>query len=221
MICPGGDVGFVTRILEESLLHKDSIQWYTAMLGKMASLQQIVIKLKEHNVTNFAVTGLQAGHRTKRWAIGWSFQDLKPRNDVARHGDLVHAVLPQPTAKTIEVPLRSATSAGELIDATLSALDLRWQWRSAVSTGVMETSKNVWSRAARRRKQFDAAEPSSNEVKMTDDDDESDEDEPVALAVKIVASDEKVDVRWLRGTDHILFESFCGMLKRALTAVKS
>lgn len=88
-IYPGGDIGFVTRIFEESLILKEKVQWYTAMLAKLASLQQIVAKLKEHEINNFAVTNLQAGHRTRRWAIAWSFQDLRPRIDVARHGELV------------------------------------------------------------------------------------------------------------------------------------
>jgi 23S rRNA (adenine1618-N6)-methyltransferase len=223
MICPGGDVGFVLHILEESLKLKDSVQWYTAMLGKMSSLQQLVAKLKEHNITNFAVTSLQAGYKTKRWAIGWSFQDLRPRNDVARHGDLVHAVLPNPTAQTISVPLMSADWAGKIVDETLQKLDVRWQWRSAISTGVLEAKENVWSRAARRKKQFgNSAEASTKEVEMKDGDEgeTSDEDsggESVALAVKIEVFVEKVEVRWLRGEDYILFTSFTGMLKRALS----
>lgn len=221
MICPGGDVGFVSRILEESLVLKDRVQWYTAMLGKMSSLQQIMEKLKEHNISNFAVTCLQAGHKTKRWAVGWSFQDLRPRIDVARHGDLVHAVLPFPTAQTIAVPLMSAEWAGQSVDATLKALDVRWQWRANISTGVMETKENVWSRAARRKKKFGAsgASESSKDVAMANADErnESEEDDPVALAVKVTCRKEEVEVRWLRGMDQVLFQSFCGMLKRALT----
>jgi 23S rRNA (adenine1618-N6)-methyltransferase len=217
MICPGGDVGFVLRILEESLKLRDKVQWYTAMLGKMSSLQQIVAKLRENSITNFAVTSLQAGHRTKRWAIAWSFQDLRPRNDIARHGELVHAVLPHSTAHTIAVPLMNADWAGKKVDMTIKDLDVRWQWRPNISTGVMLTSENVWSRAARRKKKFGNQEADSNHLTMGSGDDSSGDDEPVALAVMIVASEEKVEVRWLRGTDHVHFESFCGMLKRNLT----
>ena len=212
MICPGGDVGFVSRIVDESLQLRDKVQWYTAMLGKLSSLQQIVAKLKEHNISNFAVTCLQAGHKTKRWAVGWSFDDLRPRNDVARHGDLVLAVLPPRTAHTIPTPLMSAAWAGEKVDAALRELDVRWQWRASISTGVMQTKENVWSRAARRKKQFGA-----KEVSMADPDAESDDEEPVALAVKVVCKEEQVEIRWLRGLEHLLFESFCGMLKRALS----
>lgn len=222
-ICPGGDIGFVTRIFNESLILKERVQWYTAMLAKLSSLQQIVVKLKEHNITNFAVTNLQAGHKTRRWAIGWSFQDLRPRIDVARHGELVHAVLPYPTAQTIVVPLMSAAWAGEKVDATLKALDVRWHWRPLVAAGVMEAKENVWSRAARRKMKFGTsgseAQAVRKNVSMTNGDEggESDEDDPIAIAVKVTCKEEEVEVRWLRGMDHVLFSSFCGMLKRALT----
>ncbi|KAI7662677.1 siroheme synthase middle domains-like protein, partial [Hortaea werneckii] len=190
MICPGGDVGFVTRILDESLRLRDRVQWYTAMLGKMSSLQRIVVKLKENGVSNYAVTCLQAGHRTKRWAVSWSFRDFRPRNDVARHGELVHAVLPSPTAQTIAVPMMSAEWAGNKVDATVKEIDVRWQWRADIFTGFMETKGNVWSRAARRKKKFAGPTEGENaDVRMKNGDgagsDEEDEEE-VALAVKIV-----------------------------------
>ncbi|KAI7335341.1 hypothetical protein KC315_g3289 [Hortaea werneckii] len=230
MICPGGDVGFVTQILDESLQLRERVQWYTAMLGKMSSLQRIVSKLKENGVGNFAVTCLQAGHRTKRWAVAWSFRDFRPRNDVARHGELVHAVLPSPTAQTIAVPMMSAEWAGSKVDATLKKIDVRWRWRPEIFTGVMETKGNVWSRAARRKKKFagptesggDADESGGDaDVRMKNGDgaesDEEEDEEDVALAVKIVCKTEEVQLRWLKGNDYVLFTSFCGMMKRALT----
>ena len=213
MICPGGDVGFVSRIITESLKLQDQVQWYTAMLGKLSSLQQIVAKLKEHNITNFAVTCLQAGHKTKRWAVAWSFQDYRPRNDVARHGDLVHAVLPPPTAHTIAAPLCSAEIAGQRVDAALKELEVRWQWRPAIATGVLEARENVWSRAARRKKKSGQSGVDGGEVQGN----ESEDEDAVGIAVKVVCRVEAVEVRWLRGMDQVLFQSICGSLKRALT----
>ncbi|RMX75906.1 hypothetical protein D0869_11201 [Hortaea werneckii] len=221
MICPGGDVGFVTRILDESLRLRDRVQWYTAMLGKMSSLQRIVSKLKENGIGNFAVTCLQAGHRTKRWAVAWSFRDFRPRNDVARHGELVHAVLPSPTAQTIAVPMMSAEWAGKKVDATLKELDVQWQWRAEIFTGVMQTKGNVWSRAARRKRKFagpiEAGQDADVRMKNEDGAASDEEDEEVALAVKIVCKQEEVQLRWLKGNDYVLCTSFCGMMKRALT----
>ena len=42
------------------------------------------------------------------------------------------------------------------------------------------------------------------------------EQEAVALGVKISLTPEKIRIRWLKGSDYILFESFYGMLKRNL-----
>lgn len=80
MITEGGDLGFVTRIIEESAKLRDDVQWYSAMLGKLASVRAIVKRLKSAGVTNWAVTSLQAGNVTKRWAVGWSYEDLRPSN---------------------------------------------------------------------------------------------------------------------------------------------
>ena len=218
MICPGGDVGFVSRLLEESLQLQGRVQWYTAMLGKLSSLQQIVAKLKERKINNFAVTCLQAGHKTKRWAVAWSFGGLRPRNDVARHGELVFAVLPPPNAQTISLPVMMGEMAGGRVDAAFRDLDVRWQWRAAIGTGVMEAKGNTWGRAARRRKKFGREAAEDGNGKGADESEDEDEDEdPVAIAVKVVCKKEEVEVRWLRGLDHIMFQSLCGFLKRALT----
>ena len=42
MICPGGDLGFSLRILEESMRLTITIQWYTVMLGKLSSVAGLV-----------------------------------------------------------------------------------------------------------------------------------------------------------------------------------
>jgi 23S rRNA (adenine1618-N6)-methyltransferase len=242
MICEGGDVGFVTRILEESLQLRERVQWYSSMLGRLASAQQLVAKLREHGISNFAVTNLKAGQKTRRWAVAWSFGDVRPANAVARHGELVQALLPMATEWTVDVPGASVEQIDERVNAVLADLDLRWQWRAPLHTGVAFARENVWSRSARRKRKFqqeakeklkkgDGKEPEKGDhgAKAQDDQDEDDENEsssssseeeqePIALAVKITCSPNRVDIRWLRGTDFTLWESFCGMLKRALGA---
>jgi len=80
MITEGGDLGFVTRILEESRQLQTRVQWYSSMLGKLSTASRLVERLKEYGITNYAVTSLQAGNLTKRWAVAWSFGDMRPRN---------------------------------------------------------------------------------------------------------------------------------------------
>jgi len=85
-------------------------------------------------------------------------------------------------------------------------------WKASISIGVGFSEKAVWSRASRRqveRKQGDTM----------------DEDDDLEMAfgfnVHVVAdldgeSKARVMIRWLKGHDAVLFESFCGMLKRKL-----
>ena len=76
----GGDLGFVMHMLDESMVLRERVQWYTSMLGKLASATALVQALKERGVSNWVVTSLQAGNVTRRWVVGWSFGDRRARN---------------------------------------------------------------------------------------------------------------------------------------------
>jgi len=78
MIAEGGDLGFVLRIFEESEKLKHRVSWYSSMFGKLSSANAMISVLKEKSILNYAVTCLQAGNVTKRWAVAWSFGDLRP-----------------------------------------------------------------------------------------------------------------------------------------------
>lgn len=77
MITPGGEVAFVTQMLEESRALANRVKWFTSMLGKLSSAITLAENLKDLGVGNYAVTELVQG-RTKRWAIAWSWQDRRP-----------------------------------------------------------------------------------------------------------------------------------------------
>jgi 23S rRNA (adenine1618-N6)-methyltransferase len=82
-------------------------------------------------------------------------------------------------------------------------------WKASISIGVGFSEKAVWSRASRRqvaRRQGDAME-------------ENDEPE-MAFGFKVHVegnpggeSGVRVTIRWLKGHDTVIFESFCGMMK--------
>lgn len=69
--------------------------------------------------------------------------------------------------------------------------------------------EDVWSRQARRKIKAGATLPEIDEHKA-------------ALGFKVQLKQRGIDrrvhvlVRWLKGTDSVLYESFCGMLKRKL-----
>ena len=82
MVCEGGDEGFVLRMVEESsdAMMQHRVRWFSSMLGKWASVEVVVANLKERGVDNWAVRSLMGEKmRTQRWAVAWSYGDLRPR----------------------------------------------------------------------------------------------------------------------------------------------
>ena len=68
MVTPGGEIAFVSRMIEESLQLRDRVQWYTTMLGKLSSVSVVVKKLLSLGNTNYALTTFVQGTKTRRWA---------------------------------------------------------------------------------------------------------------------------------------------------------
>jgi 23S rRNA (adenine1618-N6)-methyltransferase len=107
------------------------------------------------------------------------------------------------------------------INKVMNSLELTWIWKPNILAGLAITKENVWSRSARRKKtrQIERAMSDSHEMEIDNRSNEID-DEAIALAVKIGITPDWIVIRWLQGSDCILFESFCGMLKRHLANSK-
>lgn len=80
MITPGGEVAFIESLVQQSLALKTHILWYTSMFGKLSSVSVVVQKLLDSGINNWAVTEFVQGKGTRRWAVGWSFSDWRPRS---------------------------------------------------------------------------------------------------------------------------------------------
>jgi 23S rRNA (adenine1618-N6)-methyltransferase len=226
MICPGGEVAFAKKLIDESAspLAKDKVQWFTTMLGKLASVGAVVEAVAEKGCDNWAVTEFVQGQKTRRWAVGWSWGDRRPEVRVARGVEGVGVErrwLPFPSEFVFEVRMGEGEGGGEnmgleevggRIDREVEALRLKWQWKKGIAQGLGMAERDVWSRKARRRNGDGAGVGQGEEM---------DEDGDAALVFKISLSPAReggrggsVSVRWLQGRDSVLFESFCGWLKR-------
>jgi len=240
MVTPGGEVAFVSRMIEESKILKNRCQWYTSMLGKYSSVEIIVERLRVVGIENWAVNDLVQGNKTRRWAVAWSWGTMRPKqvchtlklhfnraNEVGKEvargtSTLLKHLLPFPSEATLSVPHGDMKSCTTTLNHTLRALDLKWQYKPALATGIGFAKRNVWSRAARRKMGKSPTGPGHPDSSEIHEDDTTDGDEP-ALGFKVdlngsVVGHIEVAVRWLQGRDSVLFESFCGMLKRQLTA---
>ena len=235
MVCQGGDLGFVTRIVEESLVLREKVSWYTSMFGKMSSAKSIVSLLKENGVTNWAVGSIDVGAWTKRWIVAWSFEDYRPRNvrmllwsdtsvwytnrkqDIARIEKIANEYLPFPTEYRFVLPASiDANAAKHVINQQARRLHLRWNWDTSTATGVGEAAGNVWSRTYRREHERKKREAETSNVEGTEMQDDLDKiNVALAFRIKVLNSEREVVIDWLKGSDRILWESFCGMVHRS------
>ena len=141
---------------------------------------------------------------------------------------------------------RALQRLGDRIDEAVSSLEdeddeegMQWQWKEKQLVGLgMSRKGDCWSRKARRKRE---GKSKGREEEMRDADaggrvGDDDEKEP-ELVFKIslrrkegernstIKSKEAsggtsmavVHIRWLQGQDSVLFESFCGWLKRKIT----
>lgn len=218
MVTPGGEVAFVTRMIEESLHLRTKVKWYTSMLGKLSSVADLVEVLIKHENNNYAITEFVQGSKTKRWALAWSWGDRRPKMSVARGiPGFPKNLLPFPSDYSFALSSVSIDVACEALNLEMDSLSWYWSWDQKDSAGVGYAAENVWSRQARRKMKVSGVESMKLDSVP----------QQVALGVFVqlrhVRGKEETDevrvlIRWIQGTDSVLFESFCGMVKRKLEA---
>ncbi|KEF57590.1 uncharacterized protein A1O9_05508 [Exophiala aquamarina CBS 119918] len=244
MITPGGEVEFVSQLIRESTSPAlvCRIQWFSSMLGKLSSVAAIVEDLKDRECTNYAVTELVQGQKTRRWCVSWSWMGFRPSLAVARGGvggnsGVEKRFLPGATEVEFGVSHGDPDVICKRIDEEMGKLELKWRFQHARCVGfLLSQAGDVWSRKARRKQEKrDKAE--DQEMKdhhddVVDDDndggsgDEGEAEAEPGLVAKIsvlpahgdaaTTRTERVHLRWLQGQDPVVFESFCGWLKRKL-----
>lgn len=106
MITSGGELAFVTRMIEESRVLDDQVLWYTTMLGKLSSVTSIVETLIAQHNHNYAVTEFVQGSKTRRWAVAWSWTDMRP------------AMVPCPSLPSPSLPLLPRIEADKTDNGT-------------------------------------------------------------------------------------------------------
>lgn len=77
----GGELGFVKRILNESIDLGAKIKIYSSMFGCKKNFKSFTDELKERGLKNYSTTEFVQG-KTTRWGVAWSFtHDLKSFKD--------------------------------------------------------------------------------------------------------------------------------------------
>lgn len=73
----GGEVEFVSKIIQKSKELRKNISIFTTMLGHKSSVNCVLQELKIHGITNFCISEFCQGW-TKRWGIAWTFRNDLP-----------------------------------------------------------------------------------------------------------------------------------------------
>lgn len=117
MVCPGGERAFISRMIEDSIVLKQTFRWYTSMIGKKSNLSFLISKLWKVGVTVVKTTEFVQG-QTCRWGLAWSFMPAA-RKIISPHvtnksvsSFMLEGLLPQVSASSILQSVERFLSAG-------------------------------------------------------------------------------------------------------------
>jgi len=69
--CEGGEVRFITSMIEESTSFSDQVGWFTVLVSKGKHLEAITHKIEEVGAVG-KVFSIQRGQKVRR-VVGWCF----------------------------------------------------------------------------------------------------------------------------------------------------
>lgn len=78
--CPGGEVGFISRMIEESAQMRGLCLWFTSLVSKESSLPAIIRALRSVHVRDRRIIEMAQGQKRSR-IIAWTFLDQRRRQD--------------------------------------------------------------------------------------------------------------------------------------------
>jgi len=76
--CPGGEVKFIARMIEESTEYGDQCMWFTSLVSKKDNVQILQGLLKKVNAAEVRVIDMAQGQKVSRF-IAWSFVNKSER----------------------------------------------------------------------------------------------------------------------------------------------
>jgi len=70
--CPGGEIKFISRMIEQSMEFADQCLWFTSLVSKKDNLQPLRKILENAKVADFKVVEMAQGQKTSRF-IAWTY----------------------------------------------------------------------------------------------------------------------------------------------------
>lgn len=150
LIVDGGEMGFIRKILSESLELKEKVKIFSTMIGCKKNLAKFIDELSSHGVKNFTTTEFVQG-KTMRWGIAWSFYlDLLKSGDKkdmkkSSHKVLFHRISSQNFSDTVTM-IRSILNSLEIEIRVVKETDNQHSQLELFCT------KNTWSNQRAKRR---------------------------------------------------------------------
>ncbi len=70
--CDGGEIGFISKIIQESVEFKENCFWFTTLVSKEKNLEEIYKLLKKEKIQEIRTINMKQGNKISR-IIAWSF----------------------------------------------------------------------------------------------------------------------------------------------------
>ncbi|EJL69811.1 23S rRNA (adenine(1618)-N(6))-methyltransferase RlmF [Chryseobacterium populi] len=78
--CEGGELAFITKMIEESALYSSQVLWFTCLVSKKDNLYKLTTLLKKVNVAEFKTIDMAQGQKISR-ILAWTFIPQKDRKE--------------------------------------------------------------------------------------------------------------------------------------------
>jgi 23S rRNA (adenine1618-N6)-methyltransferase len=76
--CPGGEVSFITRMMEESVSYGKRVLWFTTLVSRDNNIPALRSVLKRLQVVDSRIIRMEQGQKQSR-ILAWTFQGLRDR----------------------------------------------------------------------------------------------------------------------------------------------
>lgn len=77
--CPGGEIKFIARMIEQSVEFANQCLWFSSLVSKKDNLAPLFRVLKRANVSDFKVVEMAQGQKVSRF-IAWTFTQKNQRS---------------------------------------------------------------------------------------------------------------------------------------------
>ncbi len=78
--CEGGEIAFISKMIEESSLFSSQVLWFTCLVSKKDNLSKLISLLKKLKVTEFKTIDMAQGQKVSR-ILAWTFVPGKSRRN--------------------------------------------------------------------------------------------------------------------------------------------